>query len=267
MAYLEWRRIALNKIPQNNEKQNLVNNRTARFFSWGGVSAQQPVEPPRYDGAVVKVYVTRLAATVEDVAVEERIPADSLSPEVAVALRIDSLGNFVGWRFLDNTCEGGDRMDLEPATPLTRQVVERAIERMDGAWSPARRADGRAVGYVQRLRFRVPRQRIEQQVNPDPLLFMGEIPGENFFYWVTDRTGYRSDRFPTTGGRVHIRFYVEADGRVTIDEVLRSPDERLTKRVIRAIRRSEGKWTPRKVDGVPQRTAYTFRGNFINESH
>ena len=54
---------------------------------------------------------------------------------------------------------------------------------------------------------------------------------------------------------------------MTIDEVLRSPDERLTKRVIRAIRRSEGKWTPRKVDGVPQRTAYTFRGNFINESH
>ena len=267
MAYLEWRRIALNKIPQNNEKQNLVNNRTARFFSWGGVSAQQPVEPPRYDGAVVKVYVTRLAATVEDVAVEERIPANSLSPEVAVALRIDSLGNFVGWRFLDNTCEGAYRQDLEPATPLTRQVVERAIERMDGAWSPARRADGRAVGYVQRLRFRVPRQRIEQQVNPDPLLFMGEIPGENFFYWVTNRTGYRSDRFPTTGGRVHIRFYVEADGRVTIEEVLRSPDDRLTKRVIRAIRRSEGKWTPRKVDGVPQRTAYTFRGNFINESH
>ena len=211
--------------------------------------------------------MTRLAATVEDVAVEERIPADSLSEEVAVALRIDSLGNFVGWRFLDNTCEGAYRQDLEPATPLTRQVVEKALDRMTGRWSPARRADGRAVNYVQRLRFRVPRQRIEQQVNPDPLLFMGEIPGENFFYWVTDRTGYRSDRFPTTGGRVHIRFYVEADGRVTIDEVLRSPDDRLTKRVIRAIRRSEGKWTPRKVDGVPQRTAYTFRGNFINESH
>lgn len=181
---------------------------------------------------------------VEDVAVEECIPADSLSEEVAIALRIDTLGNFVGWRFLDNTCEGVYRQDLDPITPWTRQVVERAIERMDGRWSPARRADGRAVGYVQWLRFRVPRQRIEQQVNPDPLLFMGEIPGENFFYWVTDRTGYRSDRFPTTGGRVYIRFYVEADGRVTIDEVLRSPDDRLTKRVIRAIRRSEGKWTP-----------------------
>lgn len=211
--------------------------------------------------------MARLTAMIEDVAVEERIPADSLSEEVAIALRIDTLGNFVGWRFLDNTCEGAYRQDLDPVTPRTRQVVERAIERMDGSWSPARRADGRAVGYVQRLRFRLPLQRIEQQVNPDPLLFMGEIPGENFFYWVADRTGYRSDRFPTTGGRVYIRFYVEADGRVTIDEVLRSPDKRLTKRVIHAIRRSKGKWTPRKVDGVPQRTAYTFRGNFINESH
>lgn len=209
--------------------------------------------------------MARLTAMIEDVAVEERIPADSLSEEVAIALRIDTLGNFVGWRFLDNTCEGAYRQDLDPATPRTRQVVERAIERMDGSWSPARRADGRAVGYVQRLRFRLPRQRIEQQVNPDPLLFMGEIPGENFFRWVADRSGYHSYRFPTTGGRVHIRFYVEADGRITIDKVLRSPDKRLTKRVIQAIRRSEGKWTPRKVDGVPQRTAYTFRGNFINE--
>lgn len=86
--------------------------------------------------------MTRLAATVEDVAVEERIPADSLSEEVAVALRIDTLGNVVDRRLLDNTCEGGDRMDLEPATPRTRQVVEKALDRMTGRWSPARRADG-----------------------------------------------------------------------------------------------------------------------------
>ena len=236
------------------------------LFLGEGVLAQQPVTPPRYDGAVVKVYVTRLASMAGDVAVEECIPADSLSAEVAIALRIDTLGRVVELRFLDNTCEGRERVDLEPVTPRTRQVVERAVGRMTGAWSPARRADGRAVNYVQRLRFRLPLQRIEQQVNPDPLLFMGEVPGENFFRWVADRTGYHSYRFPTTGGRVHIRFYVEADGRVTIDKVLRSPDERLTKRVIRAIRRSEGKWTPRKVDGVPQRTAYTFRGNFINDT-
>ena len=230
------------------------------------VYAQQPVTPPRYDGTVVKVYMARLAAMAEDVAVEERIPADSLSAEVAVALRIDTLGRVVEFRFLDNTCEGRDREELEPVTPMTRQVVEKAFGRMTGSWSPARRADGRAVNYVQRLRFRLPLQRIEQQVNPDPLLFMGEIPGENFFRWVADRTGYHAYRFPTTGGQVHIRFYVEADGRITIDEVLCSPSERLTKRVIRAIRLSRGKWTPRKVDGVPQRTAYTFRGNFINDS-
>lgn len=226
----------------------------------------QHVTPPRFDGAVVKVYMARLAAMAGAVAVEERIPADSLSAEVAVALRIDTLGRVVELRFLDNTCEGRDRVDLEPVTPRTREVVERAVGRMTGTWSPARRADGLAVNYVQRLWFRLPLQRIEEQVNPDPLLFMGEVPGENFFRWVADRTGYHSYRFPTTGGRVHIRFYVEADGRVTIDKVLRSPDERLTKRVIRAIRSSEGKWTPRKVDGVPQRTAYTFRGNFINDT-
>ena len=210
--------------------------------------------------------MARLAAMAGDVAVEERIPADSLSAEAAVALRIDTLGRVVELRFLDNTCEGHDRVDLEPVMPRTRQVVEKAVGRMTGSWSPARHADGRVVNYVQRLRFRLPLQRIEKQVNPDPLLFMGEIPGENFFRWVADRTGYHSYRFPTTGGLVHIRFYVEADGRVTIDEVLRSPDKRLTKRVIQAIRHSEGKWTPRKIDGVPQRTAYTFRGNFINDS-
>lgn len=58
------------------------------FWAAGTATAQQlqatDVEPPRYDGAVVKVYMTRLVAKVRDLAVEERIPADSLSEEVVL---------------------------------------------------------------------------------------------------------------------------------------------------------------------------------------
>lgn len=75
------------------------------------------MEPPRYDGAVVKVYMTRLVAKVRDLAVEGRIPADSLSEEVVLALRLDTLGQVVERRFLDNACSGADRCEVDPATP------------------------------------------------------------------------------------------------------------------------------------------------------
>ena len=99
----------------------------------------------------------------------------------------------------------------------------------------------------------------------DPLLFMGEIPGENFHNWAKMRVRY-DGRFTEKGveGLVHVRFYIEPDGRITIGEVVQSPDERVTKEVLRAIRSSKGKWTPRKVRGVPQRTAYDYRGNYHN---
>ena len=61
-----------------------------------------------------------------------------------------------------------------------------------------------------------------------------------------------------------MRFYIEPDGRITIDKVIQSPDEKLSKELIRAIRSSKGKWTPRKVRGVPQRTAYDYRVNYHN---
>lgn len=64
-------------------------------------------------------------------------------------------------------------------------------------------------------------------------------------------------------GVVHVRFYIEPDGRIAIGEVVQSPDERLTKEVLRVIRSSKGKWTPRKVRGVPQRTAYEYGVNFL----
>ena len=102
--------------------------------------------------------------------------------------------------------------------------------------------------------------------DPDHLLFQGEDPNTNFFEWVRTRVRY-DDRFRNVGGVVHVRFYVEPDGKITIGDVVESPDERLTKEVIRVIRNSRGEWTPRKVRGVPQRTAYQFRCNYIPESH
>ena len=51
-------------------------------------------------------------------------------------------------------------------------------------------------------------------------------------------------------------------GKVTIGEVLSSPDEKLSREVIRVIKASKGHWVPRRVRGVPQRTAYEYRINF-----
>lgn len=64
------------------------------------------------------------------------------------------------------------------------------------------------------------------------------------------------------GRLVHVRFYIEPDGKVTIGEVLSSPDEKLSREVIRVIKASKGHWVPRRVRGVPQRTAYEYRINF-----
>ena len=64
-------------------------------------------------------------------------------------------------------------------------------------------------------------------------------------------------------GVVRVRFYIEPDGKITIGEVIKSPDEKLSREMIRVIRSSKGKWTPRKVRGVPQRTAYEYGVNFL----
>ena len=143
--------------------------------------------------------------------------------------------------------------------------MEEAYARLGGTWSPATLADGSTVSYTSRMTIRIPVEKIRRAQDADPLLFMGEIPGENFHNWAKMRVRY-DGRFTEKGveGLVHVRFYIEPDGRITIGEVVQSPDERLTKEVLRAIRSSKGKWTPRKVRGVPQRTAYDYRVNYHN---
>ena len=195
----------------------------------GAVFAQSEVTPPAFNGAVIRVFMTRMAATVEKIAIEQQIPADSISPVVGIALQIDKAGNVAEWRYMDNTQEGRDHAEFAPAT------------------------------------IRIPVEKIRRAQDADPLLFMGENPDENFHAWAKMRIRY-DGRFTEKGveGVVHVRFYIEPDGRIAIGEVVQSPDERLTKEVLRVIRSSKGKWTPRKVRGVPQRTAYEYRVNYHN---
>jgi hypothetical protein len=59
----------------------------------GAVFAQSEVTPPAFNGAVIRVFMTRMAATVEKIAIEQQIPADSISPVVGIALQIDKALN------------------------------------------------------------------------------------------------------------------------------------------------------------------------------
>lgn len=76
----------------------------------GAVFAQSEVTPPAFNGAVIRAFMTRMAATVEKIAIEQQIPADSISPVVGIALQIDKAGNVAEWRYMDNTQEGAATM-------------------------------------------------------------------------------------------------------------------------------------------------------------
>ncbi len=224
------------------------------------VSAQEPT-PPRFRGADVNYFMSCLIAETEKIAIEEEISCTELSPRVGVGFTVDSVGRVSGWRFLDNTCEGRDHCELEPATAATRDAVSRAFERLRGEWTPAQ-SEGRATDYPLRMTLRIPVEKIEWKQNPDPLLFMGQSPSRSFRPWVMERLRYRQSQAGRgQEGEVKILFYVEPDGSITIGEVS-APDARLAREVVRVIRRSKGKWTPRKVGGVAQRTDCNFSVNF-----
>lgn len=246
-------------------KNSLLSILFALLAGTGAIFAQSEVTPPAFNGAVIRVFMTRMAATVEKIAIEQQIPADSISPVVGIALQIDKAGNVAEWRYMDNTQEGRDHAEFAPATAATRRAMEKAYDRLGGTWSPATLADGSPVSYTSRMTIRIPVEKIRRAQDADPLLFMGENPDENFHAWAKMRIRY-DGRFTEKGveGVVHVRFYIEPDGRIAIGEVVQSPDERLTKEVLRVIRSSKGKWTPRKVRGVPQRTAYEYRVNYHN---
>lgn len=226
-----------------------------------GTLAAQETTPPTYEGTIIRIFQARLTAEAKRVAIEKKYPADSLSETAVVAFRVDTAGRVSQWRFPDNTCTGRDSVEQAPAGEAMKRLLTEAFGNMRGEWQPARRG-GRKINYTLYLEIRLPLRSIEQAVNPDPLLFMGKDPRESFSPWLRTHIRY-NDRFKQVSGRVHVRFFVEADGGITIDEVLETPDAKLTKEVLRVIRNSRGKWTPRKVGGVAQRTPYEVRMNFV----
>ena len=207
------------------------------------------------------VFMARLIGETEKIVDAAQIPAAELSSQVVVGFTVDETGNVMQWRFLDRTCAGKDSVGVEPATPRTREAMTEALGRLE-KWTPAMK-DGKPTTYSWRLTMRLPVEKIAKRQEADPLLFMGGDPDETFHEWARVRLRY-DERFSSRGvaGLVHVRFYIEPDGKVTIGEVLSSPDEKLAREVIRVIRASKGHWVPRRVRGVSQRTAYEYRINF-----
>lgn len=153
----------------------------AALALWCGAAAQQ-TQPPRFQGADAKRFMARLMGETEKLAIEKQIPASELSPQVVVAFTVDTAGRVDGWRFLDNTCQGRDKCDAEPATERTKQLVTEALGRLE-AWTPARK-DGLPVSYTWRLTMRLPVEKIAKRQEADPLLFMGGDPDETFHEWA-----------------------------------------------------------------------------------
>ena len=230
---------------------------------WCGAAAQGTV-PPRFQGSDAKRFMARLIGETEKIVDAAQIPAAELSSQVVVGFTVDETGNVTQWRFLDNTCEGKDSVGVEPATPRTREAMTEALGRLE-KWTPAMK-DGKPTTYSWRLTMRLPVEKIAKKQDADPLLFLGGDPDKTFHEWASPRLRY-DGRFTGRGakgeGVVRVRFYIEPDGKITIGEVIKSPDEKLSREMIRVIRSSKGKWTPRKVRGVPQRTAYEYGVNFL----
>ena len=183
------------------------------------------------------------------------MPAETLSPKVGVAFVVRADGSIDEWRFRDSTSEGRDRCDLAPASEATRATLTEAFSRL-GGWTPATYADGRTTDYTLRLTLRIPVEKYLREQDPDPLLFLGEDPGESFTEWMRERVRY-DERFARVGGIVCVKFYIEPDGRITIGETLPTPDPNLSTEGIRFIRASTGKWTTPQLDSVPP----------LNDSH
>ena len=91
-----------------------------------------------------------------------------------------------------------------------------------------------------------------------------EFPGSEaaLMKFIKDNLRYPADAArDSIQGRVTLSFAVEEDGSITNVEVMRSPDERLTKEAIRVIQMMP-RWMPGKQRGKPVRVKYLLPISF-----
>lgn len=212
--------------------------------------------PPKFQGADVQRFMARLSGEAEKVALESEVPAKELSPLVVARFTVDTAGAVTGWRYLDSTCQGRDFRDADPASPRTKEVLETALGRLE-RWTPARE-DGRAVPYTATIRLRIPVEKIAKKQDGDPLLFLGEDPDKSFHKWAVPHFRYHGNREMAAEGRLSVTFRIEVDGSITILETSDFPDPKYTADVVRVIKKSKGRWTPRKREGMPVASIYKY---------
>lgn len=221
-----------------------------------GTGFARQTTPPKFQGADLQRFMARMSGEAEKVALEREVPAKELTPLVTIGFTVDTTGAVTCWRYLDFTCEGQDFRDTDPASPQTQEVLEAALSRLE-RWTPARE-NGKAVPYSATVRLRIPVEKIAKKQHKDPLLFLGEDPAKSFHKWAQIHFRYIANRETPIEGRLSVTFRIEMDGGITILETSDYPDEKQVKDVVRVIRKSKGKWTPKKIDGLPVASVYTY---------
>lgn len=230
----------------------------ALLAAGGAAAAQTPqngITEPRYKAGNLHYFHMCLAEEVEKAVDDVACVAEGMPERVTIRFTIDTVGRLTGVIYPDRCGEGRTYADTEPVPPAARALVDEALGRM-GDWTPAHRS-GRPVSFRTGVVLRMPLEKIRMK-GIEPLRFKDGDPKQTFYDYM--RVRVRIHLFSEAGltGLVRIRFWVEPDGKLTIGEVVESPDERMTREVIRAIRTSEGKWTPARKEGNPIRQEFLF---------
>lgn len=214
----------------------------AALALWCGAAAQQ-TQPPRFQGADAKRFMARLMGETEKLAIEKQIPASELSPQVVVAFTVDTAGRGGRVAFPGQYLSGARQMRCRARDGAYEAARDRGV---GAPRSVDAGPEGRSVRKLYLAADDAPSGGEDRQAaGGRPVAVHGRRPRRDFPRMGAGAAALRRAVLLARRGRlVHVRFYIEPDGKVTIGEVLSSPDEKLSREVIRVIKASKGHWVP-----------------------